>query len=68
MRLVDNEEGLLCSQDSEGVSLLYILSRYYRGKPAIWCEMSAGKMVVALLMKLFSTSLAKKNILNTTKL
>jgi hypothetical protein len=65
MRLVDNEEGLLCSQDSEGVPLLYVLSRHYRGKPAIYCEMSVGKLVVALWMNLFSVSLAK-NILNTT--
>jgi hypothetical protein len=54
MRPADNEEGLLSSQDSEGVSLMYILSRHYRGNAVISCEMSGGKLVVALLMKLFS--------------
>ena len=50
MRLVDNEECLLSSQDSEGFSLLYILSRHYRGNAFIACEMSGGKLVVAHIL------------------
>jgi hypothetical protein len=67
MRLVDDEEDLLSIQDSEGFSLLYITSRHYRGNAVISCVMSGGKLVVAVLMHLFSASLAK-NILNITKL
>ena len=67
MRLVDNKKDLLSIQDSEGVSLLYIISRHYRGNAVISCEMSGGKLVLALLINLFSASLAK-NILNITKL
>jgi len=48
MRPVENEEILLSNQDSEGVSLLYILSRHYRGNIVISCEMSGGKLGVAL--------------------